>query len=362
MNILIRCDISYNSGYGHAFRCLALANELKQSYICDIHVSHFSQDSDSRFFRSYGFNVHVPVINDVSPREGVWLHKLIVMLNTDLLILDTRENLSCQDILCIRKMGVFVSLIDDLSDRRLVVDQCFYPPVRQVYEKDWSDSIGDINVGFDWVILNSSFSQDKKKLRTSYISRFEQIYSKEIELNLLIMIGGSDPYDLTFKIMREISKLNTPIEIRVIVGPGYKNLEKLHDLQQDNEKIRIFNSVHDVASIIACSDIGITSFGVSAYEFTFLGLPSLYIAYSDDHYASSALFREKGVAECYYMDNADLMKKILLFIDKYTKNKFLCAQKALSCIDIMPTNGIKNVASKMMSCALLHKAKTAEAD
>lgn len=332
MNILFRCDGSNEIGLGHVSRCLTLALKLKKHSKAKI------------FFALKDFDLGIKFIGDKFPiivyQKGVfsysdWLIHLIYKLNINTFILDVRNDLNTEELLKIKSVNQLkIITIDDPENKRLLSDIAIYPPVPQVYKMKWENYKGELSVGWEYVIIKDEFLK----------SSIPKMNSK---LKILVSMGGTDPLNMTNFVIASLNQVKKEFEIIIVLGPGYqyyKNLKLL--LDKTNLDYEIIRNPTSFSQIIRIVDFGIISFGQTAYEFTALGIPALYICLSDDHNISSSLFESSnfGISAGVFSDidnttfsnhlnnifkNFSLMKKSIL---KSNINKKMKSDKLINLI------------------------------
>ena len=157
MNILFRCDGSVEIGMGHVVRCLALANELKDKYDCNITFAMRKLDLGNKKVLE-SFSVITANSEDIKLNYADWLTKSILDTKTEILILDVRDGLLSSDLKKIKKeTGIKLVTIDDPEEKRLEVDLAFYPPVPQVKQMNWTNFKGKLYSDWKYVILRKEF-------------------------------------------------------------------------------------------------------------------------------------------------------------------------------------------------------------
>lgn len=285
--VIIRCDGDEQIGLGHVVRCLALAEELRDSQSVGVGFAIVSGKPGMDIVRNAGF----PLISLTDQGdEDTWLDKLIRTRKPNALILDVRSNLSPAFVRQWRENGLLIATIDDPSDRRLEADLAFYPPVPQVEEMDWSGFTGQLFVGWEWVLLRKQFAHLSEFHGLVSSSGLSTIHPTE----LLITMGGSDPAGLTLKAVRALNQVSPPFHATVILGSGFTHDDELlRLLEKVNFPYTILRNVNDMAGVMKKSDLALSSFGGTAYELAACGVPGIYFALTDDHARSAGLFQKK---------------------------------------------------------------------
>lgn len=293
---LIRCDGAPEIGFGHVVRCLALADELRDSHGCEVNFAMLQGPQGIAQVHAQGYAVYQPAAGAEALDEGNWLQELITNNQHQVLILDIRTDLANAAVQSIRASGVLIVTIDDLSERRLLADLAFYPPIPQLEYLDWTGFTGQRFVGWDWVLLRPQFAKAARRARARWAkSTGCSTQTDYRKLTILVTMGGSDPAGLTLMALDAIEQLNGDFRVMVVIGNGFMHQPALDDrLAGAQQTYEILHDVTDIASIMTEADLAIASFGVTAYELAAVRVPSIYLCLTDDHSKSASLFTDSG--------------------------------------------------------------------
>ena len=213
-------------------------------------------------------------------REIDWLLQLAAAHRPVAAVLDIRTDLSATSVMRLRGADMIVATIDDGSPRRLAVDASFYPPVPQVFALNWEGAEAEPQVGWEWVALGHT--------------TLPPFAARGGRPRVIVSMGGSDPGGLTLPAVRALSGLEADFDATVVVGPGA-------DAQLDAKIARIaprfaiVRSPNDLPKLMSEADLGLISFGVTAYELAALGVPAVYLCLTDDHAFSASAFERAGM-------------------------------------------------------------------
>ncbi|RUA24590.1 MAG: acylneuraminate cytidylyltransferase [Bacteroidetes bacterium] len=134
------------------------------------------------------------------------------------------------------------------------------------------------------VVINALYPE-KEELPNHYFgykyfcARDEFINSKTKEIqkvkNILISFGGTDPNDLTFKILDSIYDYcsKSGISIDVVLGLGYRNDNKLDQFKN----VTVVKNINNISDYFYNADIIFTSAGRTVYEIACIGTPTIVI-------------------------------------------------------------------------------------
>ncbi|HPI91490.1 MAG TPA: NTP transferase domain-containing protein [Deltaproteobacteria bacterium] len=289
LRILMRCDGDERIGLGHVYRCLALADELRNAHGCGVSFAMASGTAGIDLVkRSY-----YPV--DQKPDdagEDAWLGEVIRRLHPCALVLDVRSGLSRTALQEWRSDGILCATIDDPSDRRLSTDLAFYPPVPQVKRMDWAGFTGMLHIGWEWVLLRREFACEPGQ-------DLDPDIRSKTRPTILVTMGGSDPAGMTLKAVKALDLLDKDFDAVVMVGAAFRQDRALGSLLSGAHRhFDVQRNVTNVPALMARADLAIASFGVTAYELAAMGVPAIHLCLTPDHAESASSFVDAGIAVC----------------------------------------------------------------
>lgn len=311
MKIAIRADGSSNIGMGHIMRTLVLAKELKRYknnevyYVCRIEKEYF-QDSH----QSYKNGILSKYIKGIER-----------ILSEGFNVKFVRENNLLQDL---KNISADI-LITDSYD----VDEEYFNTTKTMVSK--TAYIDDINLHYfnvDFLINQNLDAEDfnyrvnkdtKLILGTKYLmirEEFKDVPEKNIKgkvSDIMITVGGADPYGVTEKLLSYVKNLN--YNFHIIIGPSFQNNDFIDRIYASNMN---FYRNADMCKIMQKSDIAISACGGTLYELAVCGVPTLGIIIADN---------QQGIAE--KMNNMGIIKN-LGWYDKINENIVVKSINSLS--------------------------------
>lgn len=275
--IIMRCDGGAALGFGHVRRCLGVARKLRDREGFGVRFAMIRDPDAVAVVRAEGFAV------DVMPEtetEVDWLLELSDLHKPRALVLDVRTSLTPHSVLRLRGTDTLVAAIDDGTERRLMADATFYPPVPQVFALDWDLAEREPYVGWEWVALGQDFLPAKK--------------DNGATPNIIISMGGADPLALTMPAVRALSAIDERMTVTVVVGPSApQGLEA--EISKCAPGFKVKRNPSNMPQLMASADIGLITFGVTAYELGAIGVPAIYLCLNEDHVTSASAFVNSGI-------------------------------------------------------------------
>lgn len=297
--IIIRVDVSHDVGTGHIVRIVELIKLLKKKFkitIISKYKDIFSWKignckiliySDNLMHKFYELNQNLIFLFDLDIKNASKLEKKIISK------------------IKIKHKTIF---FDDKINKPLK-SQINIIPYQLKYKK--------FN-RYSNLLYGPTFSIFKDEI----IKASQKEYKKK---NFIIVcMGGSDPYNLTLRLMNKIKniKLTKNFKIKVIVGKLYQreSLYKLSRLLKNNKKITIYQNPKNIYKIFAESKLAIINNGNLKYEMCALKVPFILIS-NDNHTNKFSKFFAKNF-KCYFnRRNNSQIRSVEKYINVALKNE-----------------------------------------
>src|SRR5450631_1279507 len=286
MNLAIRADASSAIGTGHVMRCLALAKAWQSTggRVCFVMAES------------------IPALEERFAREGVALKRMPAAPGTasdaEQTVAEARLTNAAWlvadgyrfDPDYIRKLkaaGLRVLFLDD--DGRFD----FYP-ADAVLNQNISASPGmyDKREPFTRLLLGSEYVL----LRPEFLAEPQAREHPAIGRKVLVTMGGSDPQDVTRKVLLALLQMERNFEARIVVGSGNPRQDELQALAGRRVGIRLERSPANMAPLMRWADVAISGAGGTCWELAHLGLPSIVVALSSDQVGIARGLAENDIA------------------------------------------------------------------
>jgi UDP-2,4-diacetamido-2,4,6-trideoxy-beta-L-altropyranose hydrolase len=255
--VYFRADGGSVVGWGHLYRCLAVAEMISEYFsVCFLlkeYHDFFLKELKARRF-SYS------IVND---EEGY----LLMLERNDLLVLDgytfstefqTRVRSFC-------KLLVIDDLHNGIYNADIILNHC--PGVTQgAYQT--IDANVQFALGCDYAILRKEFMIAARDLPSSKSSK-----------NLLICFGGADPLNYTLKCLHQVISCSEIDHIDVIIGGSYLFENSLRDLQ--SAKVAVYKNLtaSEMVDRMKANSYAVVPASTILFECLALKLTCLSIAY-----------------------------------------------------------------------------------
>ena len=274
-HLLIRTEITKDQGWGHAVRCLALAQAWQQKRGSVIFaVSHADKQFEERL-KTNDIEIHtlgtsIGTIDDARATVAFARGHHIQWVVVD----GYQFNSKYQYLL--KRYGMKILWVDDYGHASpycadLVLNQNISANKKMYALKD---NYVDLLLGTSYALLRKDFT------KRSQI----QINQKLGATRLLVTLGGCDPHQQTLKVLAALSdKRLKRLEVIVVIGSNDELFTEATRLKQNiAHEIQVKTNVPDMSDLIQWADIVISSGGSTCWEIACLGTPNIVIVVAEN--------------------------------------------------------------------------------
>lgn len=289
MKLIIRADASIQMGTGHIMRCLALAQALKQQGGTAVFAIATCPPSLQERLEGEGF-----AICSVAEPMGSVMDAQSTILQA--------QQLGCHWI-CVDGYQFGADYQRSLQMARLKVL--------------FLDDYGHATHYSAEVVLNQNISaqaewyqnrdrETKLMLGAMYSLLRQEFWTwrgwrrsiPEIAHKILITLGGSDPDNVTARVIEALQVVQIPrLELMVVVGGSNPHLAALQRCAERSiHAVQLLQNVTQMPVLIAQADLAIAAGGSTNWELAFLGLPSIIITLAENQTAIADQLQEQGIS------------------------------------------------------------------
>jgi UDP-2,4-diacetamido-2,4,6-trideoxy-beta-L-altropyranose hydrolase len=288
MNILVRADASDKIGTGHIMRCFALAQALQEAnYLVTFLMATTVPTLETRLF-SEGIDVKHLDVNLGSSEDARQIITTAKQLHANFVIVDGYQFGSDYQLM-LKEAGLKILFLDDYGHAEhyyadLVLNQNLSANL------DWychRESYTELLLGCSYSLLRREFGQWQEWQR--------QI--PEVAKKILITLGGSDPDNVTLKVMQALQYIKVEdLEILVVVGGSNPHDKQLKTVAQSMPSvIRLVKNANNMPELMAWADLAIAAGGSTNWELAFMGLPTVVITLADNQREVAQKLDEMGI-------------------------------------------------------------------
>jgi CMP-N-acetylneuraminic acid synthetase len=158
--------------------------------------------------------------------------------------------------------------------------------INSLYDEHPFLNNGQLYSGIDYCCLRDEFFYTPPKK-----------FSKEVK-SIIILFGGTDPENLSGRIVRWLEEVSGNWKINLILGLGYseeREKEIVRHVQKSSKKIEIIKDTDIISKYMQEADIAITAAGRTLFELTALAVPMIVIASNKKELSHNILHNSFGL-------------------------------------------------------------------
>lgn len=101
---------------------------------------------------------------------------------------------------------------------------------------------------------------------------------------ILVTMGGSDPDNVSLRVVRALNRLDIPgFEARIVAGPANPHIDVLEEeLRRGASGLRLIPSADDMPGLMAWADLAVSAAGSTCWEMAFMRLPAITVVLADN--------------------------------------------------------------------------------
>lgn len=287
--LLVRVDSGINIGSGHVMRCLALAQAWQDGGGDVVFVLAPKSPNAEARLTAEGFEALHINAKPGSAEDARLTTKLAHKYGASWVVVDGYHF-----------GGDYQKIIKEAVLNLLFIDDYghadYYP----------ADIVLNQNMHADENIYLNRASYTKLLLGTRYVLLRREFlrwqgYKREIPeiaRKMLVTMGGSDPQNVTLKVLQALKNIDIDgFEALCVVGGSNPHYGALIDfVETANLPVRIERDVKDMSQLMAWADVAITAGGTTCWELAFMGVPALVVITANNQLSIAKAIDESGIA------------------------------------------------------------------
>ena len=192
-----------------------------------------------------------------------------------------------------------------------------------------------IYAGEKYVVLSKTTTRDKiKSLK-----------------RIMISMGGSDPQNITIKVLKILNKLNVKIRLNIVIGKFSEiKTETIKKIMTNNSiKYKLYINPKNLKKIMKLNDLLITNSGITKFEATQVKLPSIIISNDKETIGNQIAFSKKKTSIYFgYYKSKKILKLNSLIYSLYKNPKELVKMqnRSKNLLDHLGALRIKKIINK----------------
>ena len=275
--MIVRADASLHIGAGHLMRCLALA----QAWQARGGTATFLSHGDNAALRDRVESTGITWVRVAEP------HPAASDLQTTLSILGRRAGHSAPWLVldgyhfdsayqaAIRAEGHRLMVVDDTAHLPSYHADCLLNQNIQADRSSYTCEPDTVCLlGTRYALLRPEF----------LVRRIRERPMPDVASRVLVTLGGSDPNNVTLKVIQALEIANLPqMEARIVIGPANPHLEELRCAAwSSTQNLQLLTAVTDMPGLMGWADVAIAAGGSTCWELALMGVPTLAIVLAEN--------------------------------------------------------------------------------
>jgi UDP-2,4-diacetamido-2,4,6-trideoxy-beta-L-altropyranose hydrolase len=264
--LLIRTDASVQIGTGHLMRCLALSQAWQDAGGKVVFLMATKAPALEARLQSEGMKIVHLSVQPGSIDDAIQTSCYAHQVEADWIVVDGYHfGTNYQRIIKNQKCRLL--LIDDLGNFEyyyadLILNQNIYAH-EELYGN--REPYTQLLLGTRYALLRREFLKWRGWKREI----------PEVARKVLVTMGGSDPDNVTLKVIQALQQVDMDgLEAIVVVGGINPHHEELQAAVQDSRfPIRLESNVTDMPELMAWADVAVSAGGSVIWELAFMGVP-----------------------------------------------------------------------------------------
>jgi UDP-2,4-diacetamido-2,4,6-trideoxy-beta-L-altropyranose hydrolase len=328
-NLVIRADAGTMIGNGHIMRCLALAH----SWNCDTGPVTFIMAESSPFVEneisSKGFEI-IPVKTKSGSHDDAIITAVRARERNACWIVADGYTFNSNFQNYLKKQGQRLLLIDDFVhadhySADVILNQNIYAHVSMYTKKA---PYTQLLLGPDFALLRENF--------LSWIDwkRENPRHAKKI----LVTLGGSDPKNVTSRVMDALEMISTPsLEVKVVISGNNPEKDRLRKkVLTSNHYMEIIEDAPNMPELMAWADIALSAGGSTNLELAFMGLPAITLNHAENQILNSQVLEKKGIVKnlgWYEQVHCDILSQTINHLINSMNDRKTMSEKGKKLVD-----------------------------
>ena len=286
---VFRADASLALGIGHVMRCSVFAQALAEAdwrtaFACnaetiEVHPSLVSSVHDVVSLKGEG--------NEAGALRRRWPQ------GCDLLVVDHYQ-LGAEFETATRDWAGQILAIDDLADRPHDCDLLLDTALGRKPE-----AYEDLVPGHCRLLLGPRYALLRPQFAASRAGALARRGTAEPVRRILVSLGGTDPADVTMKVLGGIGRSGIDAEIDVVTVSAANRKSGMDQVAgQIPQPIRVLHDVTDMAGLMVEADIAVGAGGSTTWERCCLGLPTVVLTLASNQAVQAKALTDRGAAIC----------------------------------------------------------------
>jgi UDP-2,4-diacetamido-2,4,6-trideoxy-beta-L-altropyranose hydrolase len=283
--LIIRADASARIGTGHMMRCLALSQAWRRSGGSIIFVSAESTDALEARLAEEGIQSVRTSVTPGSSQDAIDTAQIARSQKATWIVADS-YNFGVDFQRRIQAEGLRLLFIDDYGHAGeyvadLILNQNLAADANLYAQREPHTQL---LLGPRYALLRDEFRRWRNWHREI----------PAIARKVLVTLGGSDPNNMTIKVVHALQQL-PHVEAKIVVGGSNPHIQPLRSsIASHQSTIELLVNAKNMPELMAWADMAVAAGGSTTWELAFMGLPTVVMVLAENQAASAQRLHDVG--------------------------------------------------------------------
>lgn len=287
--LVLRADAGVVMGTGHVMRCLALAQAWQDAGGHAVFAMADSTSAIAERLKTEQAEVARILAAAGSMADADGLAGLAHARNADWVVVDG-YHLGTDYQCALKDKGCKILALDDYGHSERYVADLVLNQNAHASENFYKNCsfYTELLLGTKFVLLRREFRAWQKWQRAIPFAA----------KNILVTLGGSDPENVTARVLQAFHEVDDRnLDIAILAGGSNPHTDSLdHDIRGAHHNVRLIRNAVNMPELMAWADVAISGAGATCWEMCLLGLPAILIDVAPNQIPIAQELHRRGIA------------------------------------------------------------------
>ena len=334
--VAFRVEAGPVTGFGHLGRCVALAQQLADNGVRTVFCTGATGDFATQRLATARAETAAPAGRTGSAEDAARFAEVARQAGADWLVVDGYDF-----------DGAYLSALRQGPWKLLVIDDNMrlpaYPAEILVDQNFGAESLRYVLPPGGQALLGPRYALLDRRFRGAGAQKEQPQQVRRV----LVTTGGTDPHNLTVRMLPWLLKAAEEARFDVVVGPASPAISSLQETARADPRVSLHTSPPGLFDLMRSADIAITAGGTTLWELAALGVPALVVLIADNQRPHTTAMAGQGIIRLLGW-HADLTEQSVTAALNSLMNDYTArSQMSRAAREIVDGHGAERVAGEM---------------
>jgi spore coat polysaccharide biosynthesis predicted glycosyltransferase SpsG len=183
----------------------------------------------------------------------------------------------------------------------------------------------------------------------------KKVIREKVE-NVLVIMGGSDPQNLTEKVVLALDGLAPEFAVNAVAGYGFTKREILQEMSQRREWLTVVESPASMWQLMWDADAAFSSGGISMFELASVGTPGIVLCQAGHEVDNAEAFVARGIVESLGVGDYVSADEIVRCFSAVAGNAAVRRTMSVAGRDFIDGKGVERISRILDECMMQYSS------